>query len=45
MRLNEIEYTDSLPIDGYGPGFFRIGGGGGAGRIGNHEQPGGGAHL
>ncbi|ATI41098.1 hypothetical protein CBW24_03155 [Pacificitalea manganoxidans] len=26
MRLNEIEYTDSLPIDGYGPGFFRIGG-------------------
>ncbi|WP_019953886.1 Mth938-like domain-containing protein [Yoonia vestfoldensis] len=26
MRLNEIRYTDSVPIDGYGPGFFRIGG-------------------
>ena len=26
MRLNEISYTDALPIDGYGPGFFRIGG-------------------
>lgn len=26
MRLNEIEYNDSRPIDGYGPGFFRIGG-------------------
>jgi len=26
MRLNEVEYTDSKPIDGYGPGFFRIGG-------------------
>lgn len=26
MRLNEIEYNDSLPIDGYGPGFFRVGG-------------------
>lgn len=26
MRLNEINYTDALPIDGYGPGFFRIGG-------------------
>ena len=26
MRLNEIEYNDSQPIDGYGPGFFRIGG-------------------
>ena len=22
MRLNEINYTDALPIDGYGPGFF-----------------------
>ena len=26
MRLNEIVYTDAVPIDGYGPGFFRIGG-------------------
>jgi uncharacterized protein len=26
MRLNEIEFTNAEPIDGYGPGFFRIGG-------------------
>ena len=26
MRMNEITYTNTLPIDGYGPGFFRIGG-------------------
>ncbi len=26
MRLNEITYDGSRPIDGYGPGFFRIGG-------------------
>lgn len=26
MRLNEVTYTDAVPIDGYGPGFFRIGG-------------------
>ena len=26
MRLNEITYTGVQPIDGYGPGFFRIGG-------------------
>ena len=26
MRLNEIEFNDAQPIDGYGPGFFRIGG-------------------
>ncbi len=26
MRLNEVEFTDAVPIDGYGPGFFRIGG-------------------
>jgi uncharacterized protein len=26
MRLNEINYTDAKPIEGYGPGFFRIGG-------------------
>lgn len=26
MRLNEITFTDALPVDGYGPGFFRVGG-------------------
>ncbi len=26
MRLNEITFTDASPVDGYGPGFFRIGG-------------------
>lgn len=26
MRLNEIEFTDALPVDGYGPGFFRVAG-------------------
>ena len=26
MRLNEVSYTDAKPVDGYGPGFFRIGG-------------------
>lgn len=26
MRMNEVVYTDAKPIDGYGPGFFRIGG-------------------
>ncbi|EBA16339.1 hypothetical protein RSK20926_21479 [Roseobacter sp. SK209-2-6] len=26
MRLNEVSYSDAVPIDGYGPGFFRIGG-------------------
>lgn len=26
MRLNEIVYTDAKPVEGYGPGFFRIGG-------------------
>jgi len=26
MRLTEISYDHSKPIDGYGPGFFRIGG-------------------
>ena len=25
MRLNEVTYTDAVPIDGYGPGFFRVG--------------------
>ncbi|WP_461306411.1 Mth938-like domain-containing protein [Albidovulum sp.] len=26
MRLTEMPFPDGLPIDGYGPGFFRIGG-------------------
>lgn len=26
MRLNEIEYNDAVPVDSYGPGFFRVGG-------------------
>ena len=26
MRLNEVDYTDANPVEGYGPGFFRIGG-------------------
>ncbi len=26
MRLNEVIYDNSRPIDGYGPGFFRVGG-------------------
>jgi uncharacterized protein len=26
MRLNEVTYTEAQPIEGYGPGFFRIGG-------------------
>ncbi len=26
MRLNEVTFDDSRPVDGYGPGFFRIDG-------------------
>lgn len=26
MRLTEVQYDESKPVDGYGPGFFRIGG-------------------
>ena len=26
MQLNEVSFSDAEPIDGYGPGFFRIGG-------------------
>lgn len=26
MRLTEITYNDLVPIEGYGPGFFRLGG-------------------
>ncbi|MBS0123152.1 Mth938-like domain-containing protein [Thetidibacter halocola] len=26
MRINEIQFTDAMPVDGYGPGFFRVAG-------------------
>lgn len=26
MELHEVRYDDAAPVDGYGPGFFRIGG-------------------
>lgn len=26
MRLNEVTYNDAVPVEGYGPGFFRVGG-------------------
>lgn len=26
MQISEISYSDARPIDGYGPGFFRVGG-------------------
>ncbi|WP_224824495.1 Mth938-like domain-containing protein [Cognatishimia sp. MH4019] len=26
MRLNEVSYPNAKPVEGYGPGFFRIGG-------------------
>ncbi len=26
MRMNEVQFDDSRPVDGYGPGFFRVGG-------------------
>lgn len=26
MQLNEVTYTDVQPVEGYGPGFFRIAG-------------------
>ncbi|MFX0543448.1 Mth938-like domain-containing protein [Roseovarius sp. S4756] len=26
MQLNEVTFTEATPIDGYGPGFFRVGG-------------------
>ncbi|MCA3443124.1 MAG: Mth938-like domain-containing protein [Rhodobacter sp.] len=26
MRLTEITFAEAKPIDGYGPGFFRVGG-------------------
>ena len=24
--MNEVQFDDSRPVDGYGPGFFRVGG-------------------
>ena len=26
MQLREVNFGSALPVDGYGPGFFRIGG-------------------
>lgn len=26
MRLNEVTFDGALPVDGYGPGFFRVAG-------------------
>lgn len=26
MQLNEVSYENARPVDGYGPGFFRVGG-------------------
>ncbi len=26
MRMNEINFSDAMPVEGYGPGFFRVGG-------------------
>ena len=26
MRLNEVTYDNAIPVDSYGPGFFRIAG-------------------
>ncbi|KAF0674817.1 Mth938-like domain-containing protein [Profundibacterium mesophilum] len=26
MRLNEVNFENGLPVEGYGPGFFRVGG-------------------
>lgn len=26
MRMNEVQFDDSNPVDSYGPGFFRVGG-------------------
>ncbi len=24
MQLNEVKFEDQVPVDGYGPGFFRV---------------------
>lgn len=26
MQVNEVDFGDAQPVEGYGPGFFRIGG-------------------
>lgn len=26
MRLNKVNFSNAKPVDGYGPGFFRVGG-------------------
>ena len=26
MEMNEIRYDSAVPVEGYGPGFFRVGG-------------------
>jgi uncharacterized protein len=26
MRITEVDFGTGTPIDGYGPGFFRVGG-------------------
>ena len=26
MHINEVKFFDAIPIDSYGPGFFRVGG-------------------
>ncbi len=26
MQISEVDFQDATPIDGYGPGFFRVGG-------------------
>lgn len=26
MRINEVKFEEMKPVDGYGPGFFRVGG-------------------
>ena len=26
MRMNEVTFDESRPVEGYGPGFFRVGG-------------------
>jgi len=26
MQMNEMKFSDGVPVDGYGPGFFRIAG-------------------
>ncbi|MDV4145534.1 MULTISPECIES: Mth938-like domain-containing protein [Shimia] len=26
MKMSEVQYDEAVPIEGYGPGFFRVGG-------------------